>query len=402
MNRVHDPLMSPIAWDLGHIAAFEDLWLCQRVGGYPPLRPDLAATYDASQTPRSVREQAPRLEAAEALEFMQAVRTRSLEVLAGVSLTEPEDPLNYDGFVWDMLVQHEHQHNETILQTLKLAEPGVYAPQPAVPPGTRPQDPAATQYMVRIEPGRVELGAGDTGFAYDNERPRHSLGMQPFYIDNTPVTNEAFAEFVAEGGYQRSDWWSSEGWHWRQQAGVDRPLYWDRAGRERDFAEAAELNPDRPVAHVSWYEADAYARWQGKRLPTEAEWETAASWDPEAQATRVYPWGDVAETSGRANLDQLAFAPTPVASYPDGASPYSVLGMVGDLWEWTASEFAGYPGFAAWPYSEYSEIFFNAGYRVLRGGSWATRPRAVRCSFRNWDLPQRRQIFAGFRCATDG
>ena len=151
--------------------------------------------------------------------------------------------------------------------------------------------------------------------------------------------------------------------------------------------------------HVSFYEADAYARWAGKRLPTEAEWEKAASWDPETGTKRLFPWGDETPGEDRTNLDQLAFRPANVGAYPAGASAYGVLGMIGDVWEWTTSDFAPYPGFESFPYREYSEIFFGPDHRVLRGGSWATRPYAIRNTFRNWDYPLRRQLFCGFRCA---
>jgi iron(II)-dependent oxidoreductase len=169
----------------------------------------------------------------------------------------------------------------------------------------------------------------------------------------------------------------------------------------REFERTGPLDPDLPVMHVSWYEADAYARWRGVRLPTEAEWEKAASWDAEAGRKRRHPWGEEQATEELANLEQVAFGPAPAGAYPEGAAPCSALGMEGDHWEWTASAFGGYPGFQAFPYREYSEVFFGGDYKVLRGGSWATRARVARTTFRNWDHPQRRQIFAGFRCARD-
>jgi iron(II)-dependent oxidoreductase len=153
--------------------------------------------------------------------------------------------------------------------------------------------------------------------------------------------------------------------------------------------------------HVSWFEADAFARWAGRRLPTELEWEKAAAWDPATRTARTFPWGEAEPTRRHANLDRLGWSPAQAGAYPDGASAYGVLGMVGDAWEWTSSAFAGYPGFTAFPYDEYSAPFFGGDYRVLRGGSWATRSRAVTNSFRNWDLPGRRQIFCGLRLAND-
>jgi iron(II)-dependent oxidoreductase len=206
-------------------------------------------------------------------------------------------------------------------------------------------------------------------------------------------------QFVEDGGYARRDLWSDAGWSWRSSEDVERPLHWTADGEARAFDRLAPLERSLPVTHVSWYEADAYARWAGKRLPTEAEWEKAASWDEAAGVQRTYPWGDDAPTQRHANLDQTGFGPARAGAYPAGASPCGALGMVGDAWEWTASDFTAYPGFEAFPYHEYSEIFFGPDYKVLKGGSWATRPSIARASFRNWDYPMRRQIFAGFRCA---
>ena len=387
LDRVHDPLMSPLVWDLGHIAAFEDLWLAQRTGGLTSLRPDLLEVYDADETPRAQRGDVPYLRRDEALEFLAAVRARSLDVL---------DRADRIGPVWEMVVQHEHQHNETMLQTLQLAEPGVYAPERrSHPPGGSGGD------SVRVDAGPFPMGDPGAAFAYDNERPQHVVDVPAFEIDRTAVTNAAYRAFVEDGGYGRRELWSRDGWAWRQAHGVDRPLYWTEGGRVRSFDRLDALNPELPVMHVSWYEADAYARWRGARLPTEVEWEKAASWDEVAGEKRRFPWGDDPPGPSRVNLDQLGFGAAPVGAFPEGASAYGVLGMVGDCWEWTASDFDGYPGFRAYPYREYSEVFFGGDYKVLRGASWAARPSVARATFRNWDHPQRRQLFAGFRCATD-
>jgi iron(II)-dependent oxidoreductase len=356
LDRQHNPLMSPLVWDLGHIAAFEDLWVC-REAGLEMLRPELAAVYDADETPRAKRGELRYLRRREALDYMDAVRERTLAHLAKVS-----------PFIAEMLVQHEHQHNETMLQALQLAEPGVFSP-------TRPQPArrAAAAGSIAVEAGRHPIGDAGQGFAYDNERPRHDVELAAFRIDRAPVTNGRFLEFVEDGGYRRPELWSERGWALRTEEGWERPRYWTEDGRERRFDRTEPLEPELPVMHVSWFEADAYARWRGARLPTEHEWERAAATvEPE-----------------RGALDQLGFGPGP-------AGPF-----VGDCWEWTASEFTGYPGFRAYPYREYSEVFFDQGYRVLRGASWATRPRVARVTFRNWDHPQRRQIFAGFRCVED-
>ena len=354
LDRVHSRLMSPLAWDLGHIAAFEDLWLCRAAGGLELLRPDLARVYDADETPRAERGSLAYMHASEVRDYMAAVRERSLTILDG---------FDGDGALVELVLRHEQQHNETMLQTLRLA--GVVqrrAPSPVVAsPGPD---------MVRVEAGAFTMGSGPDGFAYDNEHPRHVVDLPAFEIDRLPVTVADWIEFM-------------------DAEGAEEPLHWNGTAPESRL----------PVMHVSWDEAAAYARFRGKRLPTEAEWEKAASWDPATGASYRYPWGEAAPSPALANLDQTAFGPAPAGAYPDGASPCGALGMVGDQWEWTGSEFAPYPGFRAHPYREYSEVFFGRGYRVLRGGSWATRPRVVDNRFRNWDLPQRRQVFAGFRCA---
>jgi gamma-glutamyl hercynylcysteine S-oxide synthase len=252
-----------------------------------------------------------------------------------------------------------------------------------------------------VEAGSFAMGIDPHGFAYDNERPAHELELPAFEIDRTPVSNGAYLEFVENGGYTRRELWSEEGWAWREQEGIERPLYWNAAGGCRSFERIEPLDPGHPVMHVSWYEADAFARFAGKRLPTEAEWEKAASWDSESGTKRRFPWGEEPPDASHANLDQLAFGPAPAGAYPAGAAPCGALGMIGDCWEWTGSEFGPYAGFEAFPYPEYSQVFFGEGYRVLRGGAWVTRPRAIRNTFRNWDFPQRRQIFSGFRCARD-
>ena len=399
-DHQHSRLTSPLAWDLGHIAAFEDLWLCHRAGGLEPLSRDLWDVYDATETPRSGRGQLDFLPYREARQLMDDVRARTLEVLGDADLSPDSDRLNALGFVWEMVIRHEHQHNETMLQGLQLADAGTYEPaRTPVPAGAASGRPSGA---VRVGAGPFLLGAPPEGFAYDNERPQHEVDLRAFEIDIAPVTNGDLLAWIEDGGYRRREWWSPDGWAWREAEGIERPLYWTADGRTRSFERVAALRPEHPVVHVSWFEADAYARAHDKRLPTEVEWEKAATWDVASQTKRLHPWGDAEPAFELANLDQETFATAPVGAYPSGASPYGVLGMLGDVWEWTASSFEPYPGFQAFPYREYSEVFFGQqGYRALRGGSWATRALTARATFRNWDLPQRRQIFAGFRCARD-
>jgi iron(II)-dependent oxidoreductase len=392
----HTPLMSPLAWDLAHIAAYEELWLVHRFAGEPLSRPELAAMYDAFETPRAVRGDLPLLSRAQALEYLAAVRERVLARL--------EDGGPGDGLLHELVLRHEHQHGETMLQASELAR---LRPAPAVPRAARPPAPGGHTGLeaVTVPAGPCGLGAPPTGFAYDNERPRHRAELAAFRIGRTPITNATFLSFVEGGGYERRPWWSHEAWAWKEEYDITHPGGWARGsgGEWRRWTPDgwAPLDPDEPVVHVSWFEADAFARAHGARLPTEAEWEKAATWDQERRTARPYPWGEEPPTAERANLDHGLLGPAPAGAYPAGAAPSGALGMLGDVWEWTASAFTGYPGFVAHPYREYSEVFFGPDHRVLRGGSWATRARVATPTFRNWDLPQRRQIFSGVRLAWD-
>jgi iron(II)-dependent oxidoreductase len=249
------------------------------------------------------------------------------------------------------------------------------------------------------------MGTDTDPWAYDNERPAHVVDLPSFAIDTSPTTNAEYLEFVEDGGYQESRWWTEAGWAWRQEAGLEHPGTWVHHGAGSwaldRFGLVIDLPSDEPVQHVCWYEADAYARWRGKRLPTEAEWEKAASWDPTTGAKWRYPWGSASPGPTLANLGQAGFGPAPAVATTSGVSPWGCHQMIGDVWEWTSSDFRPYPGFRSFPYREYSEVFWGSEYKVLRGGSWASHPSAVRSTFRNWDYPIRRQIFAGLRCARD-
>ncbi len=399
LERVHSELMSPLVWDLAHIAAYEDLWLVHRFGERPLLREDLAAMYDAFETPRAVRGDLPLLGPAQAREYLEEVRARTLEVIdeRGVG----------DGVLHEMVIRHEQQHDETMLQTLMLARLGGYelAGRRPMPDSLRPA-PTGLE-MIEIPAGECTIGAAADGFAYDNERPRHRTVVRDYLIGRTPITNASFLTFVEGGGYERREWWTDEGWAWKEEHDITRPGAWTAdLGAEWRLGGLERLHPDRPVVHVSWFEADAFARAHGARLPTEVEWEKAATWDeitdPARPRARRYPWGNRRPVPGlHANIDHRGCGTAPAGGFPEGASPYGCLGMIGDTWEWTSSRFAGYSGFVAHPYREYSEVFFGGDYRVLRGGSWATRTRVTSSSFRNWDHPQRRQIFSGIRIARD-
>ncbi|HZN96880.1 MAG TPA: ergothioneine biosynthesis protein EgtB [Gemmatimonadales bacterium] len=403
LRTQHDPLMSPILWDLGHIAHFEELWLTHNLDG-PIEFVEMPGLFNPFEHPRSERGTLPLPDLVHCSEVMAEIRRRVLDRLSQADL-DSSNPLLRDGYVYQMVLQHEYQHNETILQTLQLKQGAPYRPSRRfeIPPA---RTAGGESHPMTLFPGGVvEIGSDDRSAAYDNERSRHPALLEPFWIDVNPVTNGEFERFIEAGGYRTREYWSDAGWAWLQESGAQAPKYWTRLDGTwiaRSMDRSGPVEPDHPVSHVCYYEAEAYARFAGKRLPTELEWEAAASWDPATGSKRTYPWGEELPTPDLANLDQLSFGTAPLGAYPLNVSPIGCYGMLGDVWEWTSSDFQPYPGFESFPYQEYSEVFFGSAYKVLRGGSWATRPGAVRNTFRNWDFPIRRQIFSGFRCARNG
>jgi iron(II)-dependent oxidoreductase len=365
---------------------------------------EMPGIYNPFEHPRRVRGALDLPGREEVLEILAEVRQRVLEKLETLDL-EAGDPLLRDGYVYAMVAQHEYQHNETILHTLQLKRGEPYrAPRSLTIP--EPRIDVAVGSMVRFPGGAVPIGTTDRRVAYDNERPRHVIELRPFRIDVSPVTNGQYLEFMNDGGYRRRELWSEPGWAWKETDAAEAPKYWSRepdgsTWHATVFDKTGPVDPRRPVCHVTYHEAEAYARWAGKRLPNEFEWEAAASFDPATGEQRLFPWGNDPWTPAHANLDQLSFETAPVGAYPLNVSPLGCYGMIGDVWEWTSSDFRGYPGYETFPYPEYSEVFFGTEYKVLRGGSFATRPGAIRNTFRNWDYPIRRQIFSGFRCASD-
>ncbi|MFE1320659.1 ergothioneine biosynthesis protein EgtB [Kitasatospora phosalacinea] len=394
----HSPLMSPLVWDLAHIGNQEELWLLRNVGGRDPMHPEIDPLYDAFEHPRAERPRLPLLPPAEARAYAHEVRGRVLDLLAASPLEGA--PLLDAGFAFGMIVQHEQQHDETMLITHQLRSGPAVLDAPPPPAATGGPLPAE----VLVPAGPFTMGTDTEPWALDNERPAHRVELPAFWLDTAPVSNGAYLRFLADGGYDDPRWWTPAGWAHRMSAGLEAPLFWQRDGGRwlrRRFGRVEPVPEDEPVLHVSWYEADAYARWAGRRLPTEAEWEKAARHDPASGRSRRFPWGDAEPGPEHANLGQRHLRPAPVGAYPEGESPYGARQLIGDVWEWTSSDFTGYPGFAAWPYREYSEVFFGPEYKVLRGGSFAVAPVACRGTFRNWDYPVRRQIFSGFRTARD-
>ncbi|WP_426997485.1 ergothioneine biosynthesis protein EgtB [Pseudarthrobacter sp. N5] len=402
LRKQHSPLMSPLVWDLAHIGSQEELWLVRDVGKMEPVRCDIDRIYDAFEHPRSTRPSLPLLSPEESRRYLAQVRTKALDILDRTPLEG--SPLLDQGFAFGMIIQHEQQHDETMLATHQLrVGPPVLRARP-LPADVLPGEAGTLAKEVLVPAGPFMMGTSVEPWALDNERPAHEVDVPAYWIDTVPVTNDAYRCFIDDGGYENARWWAPGGWDHRNAAGLVAPKYWERDGRgwmRTRFGVCEPVPAEEPVQHVCWFEADAYARWAGRRLPTEAEWEKAARHDPASGRSRRYPWGEEDPTPHHANLGGSALRPSPAGSYPFGASPLGVRQLIGDVWEWVSSDFRPYPGFNAFPYPEYSEVFFGSDYKVLRGGSWAVDSSACRGTFRNWDYPIRRQIFSGFRTARD-
>jgi iron(II)-dependent oxidoreductase len=396
LTTQHSPLMSPLVWDLAHIGQQEDLWLLRggNAGAQGLLAANVERLYDAFEHPRATRVTLPLLTPVEARSFIADVRGRvfdDLERAAG----EPDERL----FPYVMVEQHEQQHVETMLAThqLRAGEP-LLGQGGSLPPGRMVP---ADSVLVPAGPFTLGVDGDQEPWSLDNERPGHTVDLPAFRIGRVPVTNAQWQRFIDASGYADPAWWSARGWEHRNAAGLERPLFWHADGSRRRFGLVEDIPPDEPVQHVCFFEAEAYAAWAGARLPTEQEWEKACAWDPDLGRRRRWPWGDSEWTPALANLGGDALRPAPVGAYPAGASAYGVEQTIGDVWEWTSSGFEAWAGFSPMLYADYSAPFFGGDFRVLRGGSWAVGGNAIRPSFRNWDLPIRRQIFSGVRLAWD-
>ncbi|WP_396899766.1 ergothioneine biosynthesis protein EgtB [Mycolicibacterium sp.] len=395
LHRQYDPLMSPLVWDLAHIGQQEELWLLR--GGNPDrpgmLTPEVDRLYDAFVHSRASRVSLPLLPPADARAYCATVRARALDALDAL-------PADDAGFNFGLVISHENQHDETMLQALNLRKgPALLNAGASLPTG-RP-GVAGTSVLVPGGPFTLGVDALAEPHSLDNERPAHTVDVPSFRIGRVPVTNAEWRDFIDDGGYQQSRWWSERGWAHRQEAGLVAPQFWNPDGSRVRFGHVEPIPADEPVQHVTFFEAEAFAAWAGARLPTEIEWEKAAAWDPVAGARRRFPWGTGEPDRRLANLGGDALRPAPVGAYPAGASAYGAEQMLGDVWEWTTSPLRPWPGFTPMVYDRYTEPFFDGDYRVLRGGSWAVAPGILRPSFRNWDHPIRRQIFSGVRLAWD-
>jgi gamma-glutamyl hercynylcysteine S-oxide synthase len=395
MLGVAGHFLEPPIWEMGHAGWFQEYWLLRRLDGADTLlrgSDDLYDSFNVSYRRRWDLGLPPR---PQALVYITQILERS------VARLESREPTGDEAYFYTLAAQHEDMHGENltaILQTLGYARPAALRRDcvaPAVDPEFHPGD-------VSVPGGRFVLGADpDEPFVFDNEKWAHPVEVAPFRIAATPVTNEQFEAFVDDGGYRRRECWGRRGWDWRRRERAAQPLFWQRHdGRwfEQQFGVLVPLEPWHPVVHVNWYEAEAFCRWAGRRLPTEAEWEMAATHDPATGGKRRFPWGAGAATPECANLDYRAGWTVDVRALPAGDSPLGCRQMIGNVWEWVADTFNAYPGFVRDPYQEYSEPHFGAK-KVLKGGGWTTRSRLIRASWRNFFKPHRRNIFAGFRTA---
>jgi len=368
------PDFSPVGWHLGHIGFTEARWILAHLAGQKNAFPQYDRLFAADGLPKQERRHLPDLP--EILAYLDTIRTGVLDYL-DTAPADQQEP------IWRFLLQHESQHCETV--AIILALQGHPAEKTALPDAAASH--ALTFDSVLIPAGSFSQG-NDGIEALDNERPAHPVFLDDYRIDRCPVTCAQYRQFIAAGGYQTAAWWTTAGWQWVQSHQITEPLYW-----KKDPAW-----DNHPVCGVSWYEADAYTRFAGKRLPTEAEWEKAARWDPSTGVSHPFPWGTDFPTASHCNHAHQIGWTTAVDAYPMGISATGCYDLLGNVWEWTDSWFEGYGGFIPFPYRGYSQTYFDGQHRILRGGSWATRPWALRSPFRNWYHPWVREVFAGFRC----
>jgi iron(II)-dependent oxidoreductase len=406
-EQLKTPLLSiinPPVWELGHVAWFQEKWALRHLCGLPSIRKDADQLWDSAAVAHDTRWDLSLPSRKETLRYMQDVLDCVLE---GLERQEATDQQAY--FHW-LAVMHEDMHGEAFTYTRHtLSYPAPWPNDAVVPPAASTSEEKPFR-DIEIPEGAFLLGAerGEE-FVFDNEKWCHPVDVGRFLIARTPVTNGEFTDFVNDGGYRQRRHWSDSGWFWKEGAAAQHPLYWtpDSSGKwlQRHFNQIIPLEKDVALIHVNWHEAQAYCRWAGRRLPTEAEWEKAASAEPAplgacSQTKRRFPWGDRPPSPELAPLDANWIGCSPVSACKQGESAFGCRQMIGNVWEWTADAFQPYPGFVADPYKEYSEPWFGGDYKVLRGGCWATRSRLIRNTWRNFYTMDRRDVFAGFRtCA---
>ena len=390
-------IVNPLHWEIGHVAWFQEFWALRHGRVEKALRADGDALWDSGAIAHETRWDLPLPSIEETKAYMREVRDRLVHRLA---TAPPSRELHYLALY---TVFHEDMHGEAFTYTRQTL---AYPPPPTTA-GLAP-DLAAGPLGgdAEVPGGTFKLGSGtDEPFVFDNEKWAHAVDVLPFAIARAPVTQEQFVAFVEDGGYARRELWSESGWRWRTGVEAAHPVYWRRDAvgwHRRDFDRWVRLEAHRPVIHVSWYEAEAYCAWAGRRLPTEAEWEAAASLEPGpggrglSARKRRFPWGDDPPTPQRANLDGRAGGGADVGALAGGDSAFGCRQMIGNVWEWVADDFRPYPGFAPDMYRDYSQPWFGT-HKVLRGGCWVTRARLLRNTWRNFYTPDRRDVWAGFR-----
>ena len=382
-------IINPFVWELGHIGYFAEFWILRNLYGRPPIITRADQLYDSAKIPHDDRWSLPLPSRAETLAFMQQ------ELDAVAQAARRNEPAQKDAqYFHKLALYHEDMHGEAFVytrQTLGYGRPSSSGRQHAKS-GPLPGD-------ARIPAGTYGIGARpDDGFVFDNEKWAHNVSLGAFEIARAPVTNAEYAAFVEDAGYRRRELWSDEGWSWRQTSALEHPIYWRQGSdpralwERRHFDTWIEVSPDEPVCHVSWHEAQAFCAWAGRRLPSETEWEVAAT----GGQRRRYPWGDGASPLERANVDASVGNVVDVGAHPEGDSPFGCRQMIGNVWEWTSTPFGPYPGFTPDPYKEYSEPWFGT-HMVLRGGAWSTRARLITTRWRNFYRPTRCDIITGFR-----
>ncbi len=396
------PGFRPLLWHLAHIGVYQNYWLLQRCAGQSSINPQYDIYFDPIKTPR---EEAPRLpDRSQIHAYLEETSKRVEEFLEHADLrtafqqqtAQANNGKLTPAYAVELVYQHECQHQETIafvFQSLPLASKKA---GPALISGKRTDPPGE----IAVPSMSAAIGGVGGGFVYDNELSRHVVDLKAFCIDRDLTTNAEYAQFVESGGYETREWWSDDGWRWKELENVSLPLGWSaKPFRERGFFAESELREDAPVTGVSWYEAQAYCAFRQKRLPTEFEWEVAAAWDPANGEMQRFPWGNQPAPIER--RQPLSFGTQPVGSRGDCRSALGLNDVTTNLWQWTSSPFSGYPGFVAYPYPEYSEAWFDGDHYVARGGSWFTSPALGRASFRNFYRRHFRRAFIGIRCARD-
>jgi iron(II)-dependent oxidoreductase len=395
-TRAH--FVEPPIWEMGHVGWFQERWILRTLDGAPPLLPGSDAVYDAFNVSYTRRWDHAFPSREETLAYITEVLRRTTARLGS------RRPSGEEAYFYTLAALHEDMHTENLtLVRQTLGYPAPTLRRAAALMAAPPVDGAHRPRDVSVPGGRFMLGASpEEPFVFDNEKWAHPVEVKPFRISSTPVTNAEFLAFVEDGGYRRRELWGRRGWDWRRRERAEHPVFWIRGDdgrwRQRRFASIAPLDPWHPVVHVNWFEAQAYCRWAGRRLPTEAEWEMAATLDPRTADKRRFPWGDDAPSPERASLDYRAGGTIDVRSLPAGDSPVGCRQMIGNVWEWVEDTFEPYPGFVCDPYKEYSQPYFGQK-KVLKGGGWTTRSRLIRSTWRNFYMRHRRNIFAGFRTA---